>query len=334
MPKYQEYSWLYAYTLGGGALCFFAAGSISDKISRKWALCFFILISLLEFALLVAHKNLEAILISPLYASTPVAMASIVDNHKRRSVKKLMCVAFACLFAPWCVFRKISSFLAKWEDFVILAVVLTILAFLFKDLKDLKESKENLKKPHFQNSKWFFILNIALLSIGLLGADTVFYQVAENAEKFNYGPDFFEFINRGLLCGTILCFFVSGDVRRLTYVTYAFLLLLSICSYLAFYYWGIDAWRLSFTYLGVLGGFYLPTVAEIFVGLFGEKSRGKAIGLTLFLTDVASLISLLFLKKEQLPLYSLRVIILSAIITFISQTLYENFNKKRIKLKK
>jgi MFS family permease len=326
MPEYQQYSWLYGYTLAAGALGFFLAGYISDKISRKLILCIFIPIALLEFALLVIGANLIAILISPLYASTPVAIAAVIDNHRKMNVKKLMCIAFAVLFAPWCFFTKISSVFLGWNEIAIIGLVLLAASCFFKDLK--KESIEN-PKSHFSNKrkKSYVILNIVLLSIGLIGAETIFFQLVENAERFNYGFEFFEFINRSLICGAILCFFVTGNIRHLTFITYAFLLLLSYSSYLAYHYWGVDAWKLSFTYLGVLGGFYLPTVSEIFVSCLGRNARGKAIGLVLLVIDLASLIALLFLKKEQVPLYSLRIIILSAIITFISQGLYEHSSK-------
>lgn len=317
----------YDYFIIMSAFITFIASYVSDKYSRKFFLNISLLIAIILFTLIYFRQDHLVLYLSPLFFSTPIARAALIDNHEHFSVKNLMCIAYITLFTPWCFYSFFSEDISGLFIFVLLLITL-ITALIFKN-KKIKTSSQNdgiiFKKFTWKKKyQWMpFIIGFTLVQI-------VFFLIFGKLEQLGNSDKIFDFMGIGLLMGSFFCFFLQGRHDNLILLSYVFLIILTVNSLASYFFWKETfVLKILIGETGIIGGIYLPLVTEKVVIMLGKKRRGLGCGLVEFITAFASLISLIgvhYFKNNYLKL--LITVLALVLIACISQKIAINTSKE------
>jgi MFS family permease len=322
--KEQIYpSWGYHYFSLASMWLAFWASTASDRYGRKPFLIFCIVIAFTLFLLTYLGYEFSALLISPLFFSTPIANAALIDNHEHLSVKKLMCFSYISRFTPWSFFANISL----EESFPYLNVVLIIClisAFIFID--------KFRSEKHPKSKRKLISKKVISLMAALLCAQIVFWMIVDNITLVNKDDKLklFTILGLGSLIGTVLCYFSKERHEDLITFSFTALLLLIISSFIIFLYWGPGvAWETSLAIVGILGGFYLPVITERTATILGREHRGFATGLVDLTVTIATLLTIPIPEQNISSIVFAIILIIFAFLAYAIQRYHTKLIRRK-----
>lgn len=305
----------FSYFICVSAIVAIIGSYLSDKFSRRFFLYFTFLVCLILSIFYYLGYIKLVIILSPLFFSTPVARAAIIDNHEHFSVKNLMCILYTIYALPWCFYSFFSKSISN--IFILYFLIATIISsFFFKVRKRTEVQQSILKKKSVIEKRYI----ISLFIIAFVLAQIVFYLNLNVLEKVKYHDKISDFAGITFLLGSIFCLLLKGKHDSLIFLAYGFLFLLSSNVLISYFFWKDQ--MISAVLLGelaIVGGIYNPLVTEKMVLYLGKKRRGFACGIIDFLLStglfIAFFVSLIF-KKGNLQFLILILILVILICIF------------------
>ncbi len=317
----------YNYLIIVSAIVSFIASILSDKYSRRVFLNISLIICIGLVTLLLFKYEKLVVILAPLFFSTPIARAALIDNHEHISIKNLICVSYISVFLPWSFY---SFFSLSRSDILIFAIlILTIVSAIIFKIKKIPSRKLNITKSLLlKKNKWlYFAIAFILIQI-------VFFLIFGKLEYVENHANIFDFMNIGLLTGAFLCIFLTGKHDELIFLSYIFLFILAFNTFMVFLFWNQEnLLNFFFGEIAIAGGVLLPLITEKAVLILGSSKRGLACGLVELVASGGSVIALIGINLFVNGYKGLIITILVLIgLSCFFQKINNYFSKKRIAL--
>jgi hypothetical protein len=266
--NYCLIGWLLLQSIAG-----FIFATFSDKHYRKLVLVisqiFGVIVGIILY---MFHLEIWIIVLIALFFNPlPVARAALLDNFPNVSSLRILGITYFAQYLPWFFFEYIIKYNYKNTTLFILTILSVNIFFTLLFFKDSYDQRQK------SNKKSIFIPILVLVLLAYIFAETSFYIEWDFLE---YQPTYKHWFTPATL-GTLLGICVAMMYSKLPHISSItlsyFLGVATIAMTIFLCFSSQDSSKTilvkSMSQYSIIGGLYLPFVADVVIKIVGSKRR-------------------------------------------------------------